>query len=324
MPALLCLGLFAVLVVGRYVFYDRLLRRRYRRWAAREHGSQPLAFHCRLDASGFTAIDANGHAHKGWSSLVSLEETERQFFLIGRSGHGVPIPKRGYSTADQDRLRTFVLAHLPERAGEPDPGIPALSLDAVAAAAVVARYEQTPRDRATVTLLMWNTAARRRRRAGAVFGTAVGLGVLMVIIDTTTWWLGWREQAAGEPLASALLMFARSEVAGFGPQALYAVGVGFVLWAALPWLLRRQAMAMSRSRGVMPVQIAFGSTGVLLAAPGTTFRYGWAEVLAVLEGPEHIGLLLPLSVILPVPKRALDAAGLIALRSLLVEHVSLR
>lgn len=319
-PVLLWLALSTALILGRYGFHDRLLRRRYRNWSLREHGPGPMPFHCRLDATGYTAVNSKGHARKDWSAIARLEETERQFFLVGITGHAAPIPKRGLSAIDQERLRAIVRAHLPDPVGVPELGAPKLPLDAMTEASVLVFYEQTARDRAACTLMSWNTPRRRRRRALMAFAVSLGLALCLVGLDAFGWWLGWHARPRREPFTLALHGFLQTEAAGFLMPSLYAAGLGFALWAAWPWLLRRQALASARLRGDIPVHLAFGTVGLAAATAGTEFRYAWEEVRAVLEGPEHLGLLLPLSVVLPVPKRALDTAGLIVLRSLLAEH----
>ena len=54
-----------------------------------------------------------------------------------------------------------------------------------------------------------------------------------------------------------------------------------------------------------------------MAVPGTWIRYTWSSVQAVLERRDHVGLLLPLSAVLVIPKRALDEDRLVELRQLL-------
>ena len=319
-PVLLWLGLSAAFILGRYAFHGRLLQRRYRNWSLGEHGPGPMPFHCRLDAAGYSAVDPKGHARKDWSAITRLEETDRQFFLIGTTGHAAPIPKRGLSAVDQERVRAIVRAHLPDPVGARDPVVPKLPLDVTTEASVLVFYEQTARDRAAGSLLSWNTPARRRRRASIALAVSLGLALCMVGLDAFGWWLGWRTRSEREPFATALQGFLRTEAAGFLMPSLYAAGLSFALWAAWPWLLRRQALAMARLRGDVPVHLAFGAVGLVAVTPGTELRYAWDEVRAVLEGPDHLGLLLPLSVVLAVPKRALDTTGLIALRSLLREH----
>ncbi|WP_279356380.1 YcxB family protein [Methylobacterium indicum] len=90
-----------------------------------------------------------------------------------------------------------------------------------------------------------------------------------------------------------------------------------IVWLTWPWFLRRQAEARARSRPDVPVDLALREANVTVAVPGTWIRYTWSSVQAVLECRDHVGLLLPLSAVLVIPKRALDEDRLAELRQLL-------
>lgn len=315
-PLLVCLCLFCAFVLGRYAFHDRLLRRRYRAWSRREHGVEPVPVRFRLDTAGIVATDADGETAQSWANVTGIEENDRQFFLVSASGGAAPIPKRDLLSAERDRLRSIALAHVREATPLIDLGVPTLPQDAIDDARVLVRYDQTVHDRAAASLLLWNTSARRRRRALLAFAVMFGLVLVLLGLDTFGWWLGWRDDARSVPFLTAFPAFVRLEARIFWPMMLYAAAFGLAMWLLWPRLLRRQALAMAHLKRDAPVHLAFGPTGVTCAAPGTVFRYAWSGVREVLEDREHIGLRLPLSVVLPVPKRALDAAGLAELRRL--------
>lgn len=167
---------------------------------------------------------------------------------------------------------------------------------------------------------MWNTPPHRRRRALTALAVGFGLAACIFSVDLFGLWLDGRPQVPGEPFVVALRAFLQAELAGVLMKAFYAAALGLASWVVRPWLLRRQAWAMARPRGNILTQLAFDATGIAAAIPGTAFRYEWKEVQAVREGPEHFGLSLPFGVVLPIPKRALDTADLVALRALLAEH----
>ncbi len=316
-PFLLSVAPFVAILIGRCAFYDRLQRRRYRRWAIREHGSAPTATSYGVDEAGVIVSDDKGSTRMSWPAVTGLEETERLFFLLGANGGVLPIPKRDLPGADRGRLRETVLAHLPDSARQHDPGAPALPPEAVNDADVLVRLQQTAADRAAAIMLVWNTPKRRRRRAWAASTVALCLALVIFGLDAFGWWLHQRAHYGHKPFST----FLQVEAATFWAPALYAAALGFGLWLLWPWLLRRQAMAQARKRADLPLNLAFGPAGVAAAVPGIDFRYAWSGVRAVLEGPGHIGLLLPLSVVLPIPKGALDVGQLDALRRLLAERV---
>ena len=305
------------MLIGRCAFYDRLQRRRYRRWAIREHGLAPSVTHYGVDEAGVIVSDDKGRTRMSWPAVTGLEETERLFFLLGANGGVLPIPKRDLPGADREQLRETVLAHLSDLARQRDPDAPALPPEAVDDADVLVRLRQTAEDRAAAIMLVWNTPRRRRRRAWAASAVALGLALVIFGLDTFGWWLRPHAHRSGEPFSA----FLQVEAATFWGPTLYAAALGFGLWLLWPWLLRRQAMAHARKGADLPVNLAFGPAGVAAAVPGIDFRYAWSGVRAVLEGPGHIGLLLPLSVVLPIPKGALDVGQLDALRRLLAERV---
>ena len=300
-----------------YLFHDRLIRRRSRRWAVREHGSEPMPVRYRFDAAGLTVTDAHGSAFRAWTSVTGQEEVERQFFLSDTAGGVAVVPKRDLSAADQDRLRAFLRHRLSDRARES--GAATLPPEVTREAAVHLCFEQTVEDRAAASLMVWSMPAGRRRRALNAVAAALVVALGILGLDTLQW--GLERRGEREPFGEAFVGFLRTEAAAFHWPALYAVGFGLGLWLMWPWFLRRQAMALARLRSDVPVDLALGPSGVAVAMPGTEFRYAWSGVRAVLEGYGHIGLLLPLSVVLPIPKQALDETRLATLRRFVAEHI---
>ncbi len=308
-------------VAGSYAVHDRSVRWRLRRWAARRHGTEPISVHCRLTARGMTATDRYGTLFRSWASVVDLEETERHFFLTDADCGGAIVPKRDMSDAEQARIRAFVRERLLRVGDDPEPLTAVLPQEATREAGVHLHYERTVEDQIAGDLLLWAMTSGRRRRALTALGSALVVALGMSSFDAARFCLAWLAAGRNEPFDEPFAAIMLDGAAGYLWIALCAAGFGLSVWLTWPWFLRRQAEASARSRPDVPVDLALGEAGVTVAVPGTWIRYAWSSVQAVLESRDHVGLLLPLSAVLVIPKRALDEDRLAELRHLLTRRI---